>query len=64
MTNKLTIMDTKKMTETEIALELCNRIEELKKLGMDSVSAGAFVSSVMNLGIAAQERKMLNKNDE
>lgn len=56
MANKLTIMDTRKMSKTEIEVSLGKYAKELEKLGMDHVDACEFLSSVMNLGIAVQER--------
>lgn len=56
MANKLTIVDTRKMNKTQIETELGKYAKELEKLGMDHISACEFLSSVMNLGIAAQER--------
>ena len=56
MSNVLTIADTRKMNKTKIEMELDKRAKELEKLGMDHVSACEFLSSVMNLGIAAHEK--------
>ena len=56
MSKLLTIMDTRAMSMTKIAVELGKRNKELEALGMDHVSACEFVSSIMNLGIAAQEK--------
>jgi hypothetical protein len=57
----LTIADTREMSKTKIQITLGEYTKELEKLGMDHVSACEFLSSVMNLGIAAQE-KHHNKN--
>lgn len=56
MANALTIADTRKMSKTKIEVKLGEYAKDLEKLGMDHVSACEFLSSVMNLGIAAQER--------
>lgn len=56
MSKALTIMDTRKMSKTKIETKLGEYAKELEALGMDHVSACDFLSSVMNLGIAAQER--------
>lgn len=56
MANVLTIADTRKMSKTKIETKLGEYAKELEKLGMDHVSACEFLSSIMNLGIAAQER--------
>ena len=52
----LTIADTRNMSKAKIQRELGEYAKELEKLGMDHVSACEFLSSVMNLGIAAQEQ--------
>ena len=56
MANVLTIMDTRQMSKTKIKATLCEYTKRLENLGMDHVSACAFVSSIMNLGIAAHEQ--------
>lgn len=56
MTKVLTVMDTRGMSKEEIQLRLGAYAKELEKLGMDHESACGFLSSVMNLGIAAQEK--------
>ena len=56
MANMLSIADTRKMSKTKIATTLGKYGKELEKLGMDHVSAHEFLSSVMNLGIAAHEQ--------
>ena len=52
----LTIADTRNMSKAKIQRKLGEYAKELEKLGMDHVSACEFLSSVMNLGIAAQEQ--------
>ena len=56
MTKVLTVMDTREMSKEAIQLRLGEYAKELEKLGMDHESACGFVSSVMNLGIAAHEK--------
>lgn len=56
MAKLLTIADTREMSKTKIQITLGEYTKELEKLGMDHESACEFVSSVMNLGIAAQEK--------
>ena len=63
MSNNLTVAETRKMTKTTIETELGKRTKKLEELGMDHESACKFVSSIMNLGIAAHEKRH-NKNGE
>ena len=56
MIKKLSIADTRKMSKKGIKMRLGEYAKELEKFGMDHVSACEFLSSVMNLGIAAQEK--------
>lgn len=56
MSNVLTVAETRKMSKTMIETKLGEYTKELEKLGMDHVSACEFLSSVMNLGIAAHEK--------
>lgn len=63
MDKMLTVADTRKMSKTKIEIELGKRAKELEKLGMDHVSACRFLSSIMNLGIAANEQCHNTKQD-
>lgn len=63
MAKVLTIADTRKMSKTKIETKLSEYTKELEKLGMDHVSACEFLSSVMNLGIAVNE-KVHNSNQK
>ena len=63
MAKVLTVMDTRKMSKTKIEAKLGEYAKELEELGMDHVSACEFLSSVMNLGIAAHEQ-WHNTNDK
>ena len=63
MNYNTTIMETRTMSKTKIERELGERVKKLEELGMDHETACGFVSGIMNLGIAAQE-KMHSKNPE
>lgn len=52
----VTIMETRKMSMTKINVELEKRTKKLEELGMTHEEACGFVSGIMNLGIAAQEK--------
>ena len=52
----VTIMETRDMSKTKIEVELGKRVEKLEELGMTHEEACEFVSGIMNLGIAAQEK--------
>ena len=52
----LTIFDTRDMSIDEINYELSNRMRFLEDLGMEHIDSCGFISSVMNLGIASQEK--------
>ena len=52
----LTIFDTRDMSIDEINHELSNRMRFLEDLGMEHIDSCGFISSVMNLGIASQEK--------
>ena len=54
--NGLTIMETREMSMEQINIKLHEHIKKLEEFGMDHVSACKFASSIMNLGIAAQEK--------
>ena len=54
--NNLTIFDTRDMSIDEINHELSNRMRFLEDLGMERIDSCGFVSSIMNLGIASQEK--------
>ena len=54
--DNLTIFDTRDMSIDEINHELSNRMRFLEDLGMERIDSCAFVSSIMNLGIASQEK--------
>ena len=54
--DNLTIFDTRDMSIDEINHELSNRTRFLEDLGMEHIDSCGFVSSIMNLGIASQEK--------
>lgn len=56
--DNLTIFDTRDMSIDEINHELSNRMRFLEDLGMERIDSCGFVSSIMNLGIASQEKAM------
>ena len=52
----VTIIEARDMSKTKIEVELGKRVEKLEELGMTHKTACEFVSGIMNLGIAAQEK--------
>ena len=54
--DNLTIFDTRDMSIDEINHELSNRTRFLEDLGMEHIDSCEFLSSIMNLGIASQEK--------
>lgn len=54
--DNLTIFDTRDMSIDEINHELSNRMRFLEDLGMEHIDSCGFISSIMNLGIASQEK--------
>ena len=52
----VTIMEAREMSKTKIEVELGKRTKKLEELGMTHEEACGFVSGIMNLGIAAQEK--------
>ena len=54
--DNLTIFDTRGMSVDDINNELINRMRFLENLGMKHIDSCAFISSIMNLGIACQEK--------
>ena len=54
--DNLTIFDTRDMSIGEINHELSNRMRFLEDLGMERIDSCVFVSSIINLGIASQEK--------
>ena len=56
-----TIMETRKMSKTKLQTEIGKCAKQMEELGMNHESACKFVSSIMNLGIAIQEKFQLEK---
>lgn len=59
----LTIMEAREMSRSRLQTEIgkCTKYLE-KECGMEHVDACTFVSKVMNLGIAIQEKDSLKKH--
>lgn len=59
---KFTIMEAREMSSSKLQIEIgkCSKYLE-DKLGMDHTDACLFVSRIMNLGIAIQEKHNLSK---
>ena len=55
-TKNFTIMETRKMSKGKLQTEIGVCEKRLEALGMNCKDACEFVSSVMNLGIAMQEK--------
>ena len=62
MREVFTIMDAKRMTRNTLARRVAKCCEELESIGMEHEDACRFVSEVMNIGIAIQEKG--EKNSE
>lgn len=54
--DNLTIFDTRDMNIDEINHELGNRMRFLENLGMERIDSCGFISSIVSLGIAGQEK--------
>lgn len=57
----VTIMEAREMTKEKIEVELGKRAKKLEEFGMTHEDACEFLSGVMNLGIAIQEKCNTNK---
>ena len=55
--DNLTIFDTRDMSIGEINRELGKRMRFLEDLGMERIDSCGLVSSIVNLGIASQEKQ-------
>ena len=51
-----TIMETRKMSKNELTTEIGKCCKQIEELGMSHKEACELVSTIMNLGIASQER--------
>lgn len=56
MGKSLTIMEAREMNTHEIEVSLGKHTSQLEKLGMEHADAYHFISTVMNLGAAFQEK--------
>ena len=54
--DNLTIFDTRDMSIDEINHELSNRMRFLEDLGMERIDSCGFISSIVSLGVAGQEK--------
>ena len=52
----VTIMETRDMSKGKLQTEIGKRAKKLEELGMTHEEACGFVSGIMNLGIAMQEK--------
>lgn len=52
----VTIMETRDMSKRKIEAEIGKRAKKLEELGMTHEEACGFISGIMNLGIASQEK--------
>lgn len=67
MAKTITLAETRKMSESKLQTEIGRCAKQLDELGMNHEEACNFVSTIMNLGIALQEKwnqlaKNLNEN--
>lgn len=51
-----TIMETRKMSKNELTTEIGKCCKQIEELGMNHEEACKLVSTIMNLGIAIQEK--------
>ena len=51
-----TIMETRKMSKSKLEAEIGKCSKQIEKLGMNHVEACELVSTIVNLGIAIQEK--------
>ena len=56
MNKNFTIMETREMSKHKLEAELVKCSKQLEELGMSHEEACGLVSSIMNLGIAIQEK--------
>ena len=57
---KLTLMEAREMSKKKIELELGKCAKKLEELGMTHEEACGFISGIMNLGIAVNEKTHKN----
>ena len=61
MVKNFTIMDTRKMSKHKLEVALRDYVKQLEGLGMSHVDACDFVSTIMNIGVAIQEKFNLKR---
>ncbi len=61
MNKNFTIMETRKMSKTKLQTEIGKYAKQIEEFGMSHEDACKFVSSIMNLGIAIQEKFQSDK---
>lgn len=59
MSKNFTIMETREMSKHKLETEIGKCARRMEELGIDHEEACKFVSSIMNLGIAMQEKFQL-----
>ena len=57
MVKNFTIMETRKMSKNKLQVEIGKCCKQIEELGMNHNDACNLVSSIMNLGIAIQEKQ-------
>ena len=57
MVKNFTIMETRKMSKNKLQVEIGKCCKKIEELGMNHKDACNLVSSIMNLGIAIQEKQ-------
>ena len=58
----LTLANVREMSDTRLRIELGKRGKQIEALGMDPVEVYVLVSSIMNLGIAINEKNQNKKS--
>ena len=58
----LTIMETRKMSKNKLTTEIGKCCKQIEELGMNHEEACELVSTIMNLGIAIQEKSNKDHN--
>ena len=58
MSKLLTLANAREMSDTIIWIELMERAKKIEALGVDPVEVHVLVNSIMNLGIAMNERNL------
>jgi hypothetical protein len=58
MSKLLTLANAREMSDAIIWTELMKRVKQIEALGVDPVEVHVLVNSIMNLGIAMNERNL------